>query len=77
MDTMHAMSAAQAARYLDADACAARYSFSSSHWRRLVDAGRAPQPARLGRLVRWSLAALEDWERAGCPSLRHAKGGAR
>jgi predicted DNA-binding transcriptional regulator AlpA len=64
-------------KFLDADACGARYQFSTAHWRRLVDAGRAPQPVRLGRLVRWSIADLEAWERDGCPSLRSAKGGGR
>ena len=55
-------------RYLDTKGCGARYGFSSRHWLRLVDSGRAPQPVRFGRLVRWSVAALESWEAAGCPS---------
>lgn len=57
-------------RFLDAAGCAERYGFSSIHWRRLVDAGRAPSPTRFGRLLRWSLAELEVWEGAGCPESR-------
>ena len=57
-------------RYLDARECSDRYGFSESHWYRLVDAGKAPPPTRFGRLVRWSLSALQDWEAAGCPSCR-------
>jgi predicted DNA-binding transcriptional regulator AlpA len=63
------------ARYLDADACASRYHVSLAHWRRLVDAGRAPLPVRLGRLVRWSVESLERWESEGCPAVYAAKGG--
>jgi len=54
-------------RYLDADQCAARYGFSSRHWQRLVDLGKAPQPTRFGRLVRWPIPKLEEWELSGCP----------
>lgn len=62
--------------YLDARGCGSRYAVSSRHWLRLVDAGRARQPARFGRLVRWHVPTLEAWEAAGCPTVRHvaAKG---
>ena len=73
METTNNPGATVSVQYLDADGCAARYAFSPAHWRRQVDAGRAPQPIRLGRLVRWSIAALEKWEAAGCPSCRTAK----
>jgi len=63
------------AKYLDAKGCGARYGFSWRHWLRLVDSGRAPQPTRFGRLVRWSLASLESWEAAGCPSCRKGSKG--
>jgi len=53
---------ASAKRFLDAKGCGSRYGFSWRHWLRLVDAGRAPQPVRFGRLVRWPLASLEEWE---------------
>ena len=64
--------------YLDADGCAGRYGFSRRHWIRLVDSGRAPQPTHFGRLVRWSLESLSEWEAGGCRPIRAAgKGGAR
>jgi len=65
------------AKFLDADGCAARYGFSPEHWRRLVDAGKAPQPRRFGRLVRWPEVELERWDADGNPPTRQAKGGAR
>ncbi len=58
-----------AAKYLDDDGCAARLAISTRHWQRLVDAGKAPQPTRFGRSVRWSVAELEAWEAAGCPRV--------
>jgi len=64
-------------QFLDAGGCAARYKFSQEHWRRLVDAGKAPQPTRFGRLVRWAIRALDEWDAAGCPPIRVAKGGRR
>ncbi len=59
-------------RYCDAEGCAIRYKFSTRHWLRLVDSARAPQPTRFGRLCRWSLTTLEEWERDGCKPIRAA-----
>lgn len=56
--------------YLDAPQCGERFGFSARHWVRLVDAGRAPQPIRFGRLTRWSIRTLEEWEAAACPNCR-------
>ncbi len=64
--------AAPVTKFVDARACGSRYGVSWRHWLRLVDSGRAPQPVRFGRLVRWPLAALDTWEAAGCPSCRRA-----
>jgi len=61
-------------KYLNAKGCGARYAFSWRHWLRLVDAGRAPQPTRFGRLTRWSIASLESWEASGCSSCRKGAG---
>ncbi len=55
---------------IDADACAIRYGISKRHWLRLVDRGAAVAPIRLGRLVRWSLESLLEWERGGCRPIR-------
>ena len=58
-------------RYIDADECAERFGgISKRHWNRLVDSGRAPQPTRFGRLVRWSLSTLVEWESGGCKPIR-------
>ena len=56
--------------YLDARQCGERFGFSARHWVRLVDSGKAPQPVRFGRLTRWSIRTLEQWESDGCPSCR-------
>ena len=76
MTAVLSSSAAQSAakRYLDARECGARYGFSWRHWLRLVDGGKAPQPVRFGRLVRWPLASLEEWEAGGCRPIRAVKG---
>ena len=63
-----------AKKYLDAKGCGARYDCSCRHWYRLVDSGRAPQPTRFGRLVRWAVADLEKWEAEGCPPIRSVRG---
>ena len=65
------------ARWKDAEQCAARYGFSKRHWLRLVDAGKAPQGTKFGRLIRWADDILNSWDDAGCPPTRHvsAKGG--
>jgi len=66
------------AKYLDARGCGIRYAVSWRHWLRQVDAGKAPQPIRLGRCVRWSIESLEKWEGDGCRPVRQiGKGGAR
>src|SRR5262245_46675304 len=60
--------------FVDASRSASRYGFSKRHWLRLVDAGKAPAPMRFGRLVRWSIAALEEWEQGGCKTGPHRQG---
>jgi len=40
---------------------------SEQHIRRLCDAGKMPQPIRLGRVVRWDLAEIDEWK--GCPAI--------
>ncbi len=66
--------AAPAPLFLDAEQVAQRYHFSPEHWRRLVDSGRAPQPSRFGRLVRWNRTCLDSWDAAGNPPVRVVKG---
>ena len=65
-----AFSAADLARRLDV---------SLRHLRRLDSAGKLPKPVRLGRSVRWPVAEIELWLRAGAPgrqsweAMRRAK----
>lgn len=60
--------------YVDTKGAAQRYRVSPAHWRRLVDAGRAPQPIRLGRLVRWPLVVLDQWDADGNRPCRTTRG---
>lgn len=50
---------------------------STRHVRRLVDAGKAPQPVRLGGCVRWPRQVVEAWIADGCPNCRKRPGVAR
>jgi excisionase family DNA binding protein len=58
---------APAAQLLDVEAVGAMLGCSPRTVYRLSDAGRMPAPVRLGALVRWSKAAVEEWIGAGCP----------
>jgi excisionase family DNA binding protein len=62
---------------LDADAFAELLGVSTRHVRRLVDAGKCPQPVRLGRSCRWPRQAVEAWIGDGCPNCRKRVGGAK
>ncbi len=50
---------------------------STRHIRRLADAGRMPQPVKLGSLVRWRRTDVMDWIEGGCQPIRPTKGAAR
>ena len=62
---------------LDTDAFAALLGVSTRHLRRLVDAGKAPQPTRLGSCVRWPRHVADGWIADGCPNCRKRAGVAR
>jgi excisionase family DNA binding protein len=49
------------------DDVAALLQVSKRHVWRMHDAGRMPAAVRLGRLVRWPKALIDDWVRDGCP----------
>lgn len=55
---------------VDVRAVAARLSCSVRSVWRLADAGRLPAPVRLGRLIRWDAAVIDEWIASGCPSCR-------
>lgn len=52
---------------LDARAAAALLGIGRSTWLRLVSAGKAPVPLKLGACVRWPRPALEAWIARACP----------
>ena len=62
---------------LDVGQVATILNCSSRHVYRMSDAGAMPRPRHLGTLVRWPRVEIEAWVKAGCPSCRPAKGGAR
>lgn len=62
---------------LDVGAFADLLGVSTRHVRRLVDAGKCPQPVRLGGCVRWPRPTVEAWIADGCPNCRKRPGVAR
>jgi excisionase family DNA binding protein len=40
-----------------------------STWHRLVAAGKAPRPVKVGGATRWRRADLLEWLDAGCPDV--------
>lgn len=48
---------------------AALLACSPRHVRRLADAGKMPQPVRLGALIRWDQSAIKCWIAEGCPTV--------
>ena len=67
MTTLQSPPADSPAKLLDVQAVAELLDCSKRHVYRLSDAGRIPAPVKLGTLVRWPRAAIEDWIAAGCP----------
>lgn len=62
---------------LDVQGFADVLDVSTRHVRRLVDAGKCPQPVRLGGCVRWPRHVVEAWIADGCPNCRKRPGVAR
>lgn len=62
------------AQLLGVTAVSEMLACSKRHVYRLADAGRMPAPLKLGALVRWSRAALEDWIAEGCPRCKRVGG---
>jgi len=60
------------AALLDVRGVAALLSCSPRHVYRLADAGRMPAPVRIGALVRWRRADLDEWLAGGCRPCRTA-----
>jgi len=58
---------------LTATEAAARLGIGRSTLWRLHARGLVPAPVRLGAAARWSVAALEEWIAAGCPTRDTAR----
>jgi predicted DNA-binding transcriptional regulator AlpA len=39
---------------------------------RMLSAGKVPQPIRVGGIVRWRMAEIENWIALGCPGQSQA-----
>ncbi len=55
---------------LKVEAVAKMLDCSTRHVRRLADAGLMPRSLKLGTLVRWRKADIQDWIDAGCRPCR-------
>lgn len=55
---------------IDVKAVARLLGCSPRHVYRLSDLGAMPAPVRLGALVRWQRAAIEEWVVSGCEHVR-------
>ncbi|MCD0459213.1 helix-turn-helix transcriptional regulator [Roseiconus lacunae] len=62
---------------MSVDDVADELNCSARHVRRLADSGRMPRPIKLGTLVRWPRAAIEQWIGDGCPNVRNVNRGGR
>jgi predicted DNA-binding transcriptional regulator AlpA len=59
---------------LDVEHVAELFDVSTRHIRRLVDAGKFPQPVRLGGCVRWPRHVVDTFVADGCPTIRRPAG---
>lgn len=64
---------ARVEQLIDVRDVATMLSCSSRTIRRLADSARMPRPVRVGALLRWSRAAIEEWFRDGCPPCRRPR----
>lgn len=65
------------AALLDVERVAAVCGCSTRHVRRLADAGRMPSPIKLGALLRWRKAEIDEWITGGCRPVRTVTKGGR
>ena len=56
---------------LSAAELAGQLGVSLRHIRRMDSSGKLPKPIRLGHSVRWLVAEIEAWLRAGAPRRAH------
>ncbi|HBG25956.1 MAG: hypothetical protein A2Y10_19270 [Planctomycetes bacterium GWF2_41_51] len=58
------------AELIDIASIAQRLKCSTRHVRRLIEARRIPRPIKLGALLRWIKADIDQWFIQGCPNCR-------
>lgn len=63
-----------ASKLLDVKGVAELLNCSKRHVYRLADSGRMPAPVKLGALVRWNKASIDEWIANGCKPVRAGKG---
>jgi len=63
-----------ASKLLDVRGVAELLNCSPRHVYRLADSGRMPAPVKLGSLVRWNKASIDEWIATGCKPVRAGKG---
>jgi excisionase family DNA binding protein len=71
MTNTFSLPADASAKLIDVNKVAELMDCSARHVYRLSDAGKMPAPFKLGALVRWSVATINEWVAAGCPAVRH------
>jgi len=69
-DAGRIVAAGQPSALLGVKAVAELLDCSVRHVHRLRDGGKMPRPVRLGGLVKWRRAEIEQWVASGCPSCR-------
>lgn len=74
MENPRTNDAPSSVRMIDAPELAAILKCSPRTVYRLVDAGRMPPPVRLGGLIRWNQAVINEWIAKGCPACRRGRG---
>ena len=71
-DGLPARGSAGAPLLLDVAEVGRLLTCSQAHVRRMADAGRMPRPVKLGTLVRWKRAEIDQWLADGCPDRRRS-----
>ena len=54
----------------DASGVGLMVEMSARSIRRMNSAGRLPRPVKIGGAVKWRVAEIEAWVRAGCPDRK-------
>jgi len=75
MKNSRAEQSSPSAALLTTDDLARLLNCSPRSIRRLADQGSVPRPVKIGRLVRWRRAVVDEWLAEGCPTLARRRRG--